>query len=85
MATILFTGFPGFLGSELVPRVLARSAGDRAACLVQAKFAALARARAAELTARDPSLTGRIDLVEGDITTKGLALADAAALGRDVA
>jgi thioester reductase-like protein len=84
MATILFTGFPGFLGSELVPRVLARSPGDRAACLVQAKFAALARARAAELTARDPSLTGRIDLVEGDITARGLALADAAALGRDV-
>jgi thioester reductase-like protein len=85
MATILFTGFPGFLGSELVPRVLARSAGDRAACLVQAKFAALARARAAALTARDPSLAGRIDLVEGDITAKGLALADAGAIARDVA
>ena len=85
MATILFTGFPGFLGSELVPRVLARSPGDRAACLVQAKFAALARARAAELQARDPSLAGRLDLVEGDITARGLALAGDAALGRDVA
>ena len=27
MATVFFTGFPGFLGSELLPRVLARDAG----------------------------------------------------------
>ena len=29
MATVLFTGFPGFLGSELLPRVLARDAGHQ--------------------------------------------------------
>ena len=27
MANILFTGFPGFLGSELLPRILSRSPG----------------------------------------------------------
>ena len=32
MATVFFTGFPGFLGSELVPRVLARRSDDRARC-----------------------------------------------------
>jgi thioester reductase-like protein len=84
MATVLFTGFPGFLGSELLPRVLARSPGDRAACLVQRKFAALARARAGELAERDPALAGRIELLEGDITAEGLALGDASSLRRDV-
>ena len=29
MGTILFTGFPGFLGSALLPRVLKRAEGDR--------------------------------------------------------
>ena len=85
MPTLLFTGFPGFLGSALLPRVLARAPGDRAACVVQAKFAALARRRAEELVARDPSLVGRIELVEGDITSASLGLADAAALQRDTA
>jgi nucleoside-diphosphate-sugar epimerase len=59
MASILFTGFPGFLGSELVPRLLRRSPDVRIRCLVQAKFADLARQRAT-----DP----RIEIVEGDIT-----------------
>ncbi|HEX8152965.1 MAG TPA: SDR family oxidoreductase [Thermoanaerobaculia bacterium] len=62
MGTILFTGFPGFLGSELLPRLLARAPGDRAVCLVQAKFLPLARERAAAIDA------SRIELVEGDIT-----------------
>jgi thioester reductase-like protein len=83
MATVFFTGFPGFLGSELVPRVLARLAGDRAVCLVQAKFAPLAEIRVAELVERDPSLAGRIELVEGDITEPGLGIA-AADLAGDV-
>ncbi|HYG66802.1 MAG TPA: SDR family oxidoreductase, partial [Anaeromyxobacteraceae bacterium] len=84
MATIFFTGFPGFLGVELLPRVLGRRRDDRAVCLVQAKFAALARSKAEELAARDPSLAGRIALVEGDITRPGLGLADAGALAADV-
>ncbi len=79
MGTVLFTGFPGFLGSELLPRVLARAPGDRAACLVQPRFMPLARSRAGELAARDPSLAGRIDLVEGDITAHGLGLGAAGA------
>jgi thioester reductase-like protein len=74
MAVHLFTGFPGFLGSELLPRVLARAPGDRALCLVQGRFADLARRRAAELAARDPALAGRIELLEGDITAPDLGL-----------
>lgn len=74
--TILFTGFPGFLGSELLPRVLRRAGGAAALCLVQAKFATLARDRAAEIVARDPSLAGRIEIVEGDIVAPDLGLGD---------
>jgi thioester reductase-like protein len=84
MAVHLFTGFPGFLGSELLPHVLARAPDDRAVCLVQARFAPLARERAAELAAREPALAGRIDLVEGDITAEGLGLGAADALRREV-
>src|ERR1043166_4681506 len=62
MATVFFTGYPGFLGSELLPRILARREGATALCIVQPKFAALARERAA-------SLGDRVRIVEGDITS----------------
>jgi nucleoside-diphosphate-sugar epimerase len=86
MAKLFFTGFPGFLGSELVPRILLRSPGDEAVCLVQPKFMALARQRAREIEAREPLCAGRIHLAEGDITRPGLGLTqDAAALQRETA
>lgn len=72
--TFLLTGFPGFLGSRLLPRILRRSPQARAACLVQPKFEALAEKRVAALVADDPSLAGRIDLVEGDLTSPGLGI-----------
>src|SRR6185295_9726187 len=62
MATVFFTGYPGFLGSELLPRILARREGATALCIVQPKFAALARQRAAPLG-------DRVRIVEGDITS----------------
>lgn len=68
MPVILFTGFPGFLGSELLPRLLERAPRDVAWCIVQAKFSALARHRVASLEAARPELAGRIRLIEGDIT-----------------
>src|SRR3989442_4157354 len=61
MKTVFFTGFPGFLGSELLPRVLKRSPEATALCLVQPKFAPLARERARPLG-------DRVRIVEGDIT-----------------
>ncbi len=85
MAVVFFTGFPGFLGVELLPRVLARRPGDEAVCLVQPKFADLARRRASELAASNPGVGGRIRLVEGDITREGLGLPDPAAAAADVA
>lgn len=71
--TVLMTGFPGFLGSTLLPRILQRTDGA-AICLVQSKFAALAQQRVSELGAAEPSLQGRIQVVEGDITQPRLGL-----------
>jgi nucleoside-diphosphate-sugar epimerase len=59
--TLFFTGYPGFLGSELLPRLLLRDPGATALCLVQPKFAALARERAR-------ALGDRVRFMEGDIT-----------------
>lgn len=84
MAKILFTGFPGFLGSELLPRVLRRSPGDAAVCLVQAKFLEMARRRFAELVAGEPALADRIELTVGDITRPGLGLESGDGLQREV-
>jgi thioester reductase-like protein len=80
MDTIFVTGFPGFLGSRLLPRLLDRSPGTRAVCLVQPKFDAVARRRAGELVAAHPALAGRLELVHGDLTAADLGLADRASL-----
>jgi thioester reductase-like protein len=68
------TGFPGFLGSALLPRLLARRPDTEAVCLVQHQHAVLARSRVKELEITDPHTMGRIRLVEGDITSAGLGL-----------
>jgi len=80
MNTIVFTGFPGFLGSELLPRILAREPDAAAVCVVQRRFLPIARERLLALETRDPSLRGRIRLAEGDITDANLGLRDADAL-----
>jgi thioester reductase-like protein len=74
MDAIFFTGFPGFLGSELLPRVLDRLPEAMALCLVQPKFSELAHRRAIDLATAHPSLAGRIGIVEGDITAPDLGL-----------
>ncbi|HEY6843755.1 MAG TPA: SDR family oxidoreductase, partial [Thermoanaerobaculia bacterium] len=61
--TILLTGYPGFLGSALLPRILARSPEVRVVCLVQPKFASLARQRAARFG-------DRVQIAEGDIASR---------------
>jgi thioester reductase-like protein len=83
---LLFTGFPGFIGERLLPRILELQPQDRARCLVQEKFVAKARDSIKSLEARHPRLRGRIEAVTGDITAPRLGLpADAArALARDV-
>ena len=74
MNTLLMTGFPGFLGSALLPRLLARREDTRAVCLVQTRHLRLARERVTELSMTHPATAGRIELVEGDITAPDLGL-----------
>lgn len=71
---VFLTGFPGFLGAELLPRLLGRSDGVSALCLVQPKFAELARRRLVDLELAEPRLRGRVSFVEGDITRADLGL-----------
>jgi thioester reductase-like protein len=74
MTALLMTGFPGFLGSALLPKILARRPKAHAFCLVQEHWASLAAERVAEIEAAHPHTHGRISLVEGDITIPGLGI-----------
>ena len=72
--TIFFTGFPGFLGVELLPRVLRRNPDAEAVCLVQSHFLQAAHTKLEELEKGDPDLVGRVRIVTGDITAPDLGL-----------
>lgn len=72
MSLFFFTGFPGFLGSELIKRLLLRREDVDALCLVQPKFAALAQERATDITTTLGVDPARIRIVEGDITAPEL-------------
>ncbi len=74
MKTVLFTGFPGFIGMRLLPRILELAPESRIACLVQEKFLDAARASQAALEAAHAHARGRIELVTGDITQSGLGI-----------
>jgi thioester reductase-like protein len=86
-SSVLFTGFPGFIGARLLPRLLELAPGTRFDCLVQERFLGLARDQIAALEAAHPHTRGRLGMVEGDITAAGLGLSssDAQRLTRDVA
>lgn len=71
---VFFTGFPGFLGSRLLPRVAARRPGERIDCLVQERFFPLAEARLESLVRENGELAGRVRLLKGDITKPGMGL-----------
>ena len=83
MRAILFTGFPGFLCSELLPLVLSRSPDARGVCIVQPRYSALALQRVAEIEASHPAVRGRIDLRSGDITLADLGIASSSSLRRE--
>ena len=71
MSTVLMTGFPGFLGSALLPRVLARRPGSTMVCLVQERHLDTARDRLADIEQVHTDIAGRTELVVGDITVPG--------------
>jgi thioester reductase-like protein len=71
---ILFTGFPGFIGMRLLPRILEEKPKHRIECLVQEKFLGAAQAAVAALEKAHPKVRGRLGLVVGDITASGLGI-----------
>src|ERR1700704_6203784 len=77
--TVLFTGFPGFIGMRLLPRLMGLSPPARFRCLVQERFLDAARQGRAQIEAAHPQARGRADVVIGDITEPGLGLAAAEA------
>ena len=79
MSAVLMTGFPGFLGSALLPGILAKRDGARVICVVQARHMDTAKDHLAEIEAAHPHTAGRVELVEGDITVPGLGVADSVA------
>lgn len=74
MARVFITGFPGYLGSGVVERLLARSSVQAVVCLVEPRFAEMAQARA-RLLGGDPSdKTSRVRMFSGDIRQADLGL-----------
>jgi thioester reductase-like protein len=74
MQTMLMTGFPGFLGTALLPRQLARRADTRVVCLVQPHHLATAQQRVSAMEAHGPALRGRVELAAGDVTAPDLGV-----------
>jgi thioester reductase-like protein len=83
---VLLTGFPGFIGERLLPRLLEVRPDEGFLCLVQPKFQGVAEAALRRLEAGDPKHRGRVATVAGDITLDrlGLAPSEARALQRRV-
>lgn len=70
----LLTGFPGFLGTEIILRILKKNRDEHFLCLVQEKFLPLAEKKRQELALIIPNATSRVSFVLGDITLPGLGL-----------
>ncbi len=68
---LFFTGFPGFLGSELIRELLPKLPQQKAVCLVQKKFLDLAHEQRRTLPTE---IQNRVEFVEGDLTLPHLGL-----------
>ena len=66
---VFFTGFPGFIGSRLVAKLLVADPELRVAALVESKMADRAREAAGRIDGGD-----RIEVLEGDIADRRLGL-----------
>ncbi len=68
---LFFTGFPGFLGSELIRELLGKHANLRVICLIQEKFLELAKNHRNQFLSE---IADRIEFIVGDLTLPDLGL-----------
>lgn len=73
-STVLFTGFPGFLGRRLVRRLHARHPDTSWVFLVQEALRRRAEEDLAAIAAEQPAFAGRWETAVGDITDPRLGL-----------
>ncbi len=76
-ADVLLTGFPGFVGKNLLARLVELQPEATFYLLVEARLKDVARRTLAELERAHPQFEGRWELVEGDITDRFLGLSEA--------
>jgi thioester reductase-like protein len=77
MASVFMTGFPGFIGSQLVQRRLERCPEDVSInCLIQPAYRPQAEARVTDIVQEVGCPRTRLQLLEGDITQPDLGLGD---------
>lgn len=72
---VLITGFPGFIASRLVERLVTDEPSTRLFLLCEPRFALTAKARCEALERRLPAMAGRWHVVPGDIRRPDLGLA----------
>ena len=76
-ATILFTGFPGFIGKRIVEILRDEKPAARFMFLVQDKYVSLAHAAIGQLAKGAPGFETRCEILLGDLTEPDLGLDDA--------
>lgn len=74
---VLVTGFPGFVAKHLLKRLIVLQPDATFYLLLQAHLRGIAEASLAELERELPEFEGRWELVEGDITSVRLGIAQA--------
>lgn len=72
---VLITGFPGFIATRLVERLVADEPGVRLFLLCEPRFVLTAKASCEALEKRLPAMVGLWHVVEGDIVHADLGLA----------
>lgn len=72
---VLITGFPGFIASRLVERLVTDDPEVRLFLLCEPRFALTAKARCEALEQRLPAMAGRWHVVPGDIRRPDLGVA----------
>lgn len=70
-SSLLLTGFPGFLATQLLPRLL-ETRSEPVVALVEPSMMPLARERIEALARQRPESQGRVELLPGDITDPGI-------------